>query len=135
MGAIGKNFITLSPDSSPDRAARKIPERRSQPSGPEEPRAAGLSPTAKVTNCLIATRLDRSPDVITAARRLANYLAAVPVLVATELAVRPVSAIVASTSAVIDVSRRSAAVRAAAERLLTTPPMSRISTLIVSDAA
>ena len=79
--------------------------------------------------------IERSPDVVTAARRLANYCAAVPALVATELAVRPVSAIVASTSSVIDLSRRSAAVRAAAERLLTTPPMSRFSTLIVSDAA
>ena len=79
--------------------------------------------------------MERSPDVVMAARRLANYRAAVPALVATQLAVRPVRAIVASTSSVIDLSRRSVAIRAAAERLLTTPPMSRFSTLIVSDAA
>ena len=43
-------------------------------------------------------------------------------------------AIVAGSSSVIDVSKRWATVRTAAERLLTTPAMSRFSTDTVSDA-
>jgi hypothetical protein len=43
-------------------------------------------------------------------------------------------AIVAGSSFVIDVSKRWATVRTAAERLLTTPAMSRFSTDTVSDA-
>src|SRR6476661_8915200 len=65
---------------------------------------------------------------------LSNHRAAVPTLVADGLALRPADANVACSSSVIDLSKRSAAIRAAAERLLTMPAMSRFSTRTVSDA-
>ena len=55
-------------------------------------------------------------------------------LVADGLVVRPAPASVAGTSSDSDLSKRSAAVRAAAERLLTTPRMSRFSTGTVFDS-